>query len=291
MYKVLVLLSTYNGEKYIDTQIISILNQKNVEVNILVRDDGSKDNTLKVLSKFGNRISIIEGENKGVFNSFYDLIDSASEYDYYAFADQDDVWDEDKLIIAINRLHPYVDIPAIYSSNTRLVDKDLQFVRNEIDKAKTNLGSALVKNYVTGCTCVFNYQLFKQLRFKRPNNILYHDWWANVVALSLGGVSVYDYTPHISYRQHDSNVVGADNSVLMKMKRRWRKFTSIRYRRDLMAAQLLEIYADKINPEERVLLESLTTKKNFKIIFNKKFRTVKVMDNILFAICVITNRI
>ena len=95
MKKVQVLLSTYNGEKYLKEQLDSIIAQKGVDVHILARDDGSKDDTIKILEGYEN-IDIIKGSNIGVCKSFFELINKSGEYDYYSFADQDDVWDCDR---------------------------------------------------------------------------------------------------------------------------------------------------------------------------------------------------
>ena len=162
MKKIQVLMSTYNGEKYIREQINSILAQTGVEVNLLVRDDGSKDKTLEILKGY-KEIKIIEAKNVGATNSFLELLSLAGEYEFYAFADQDDVWDENKLKVAISKLENY-DCPAIYSGNTRLVDKDLNEIKCETLSPITTLGAAIVKNYATGCTIVFNKELMVHLK-------------------------------------------------------------------------------------------------------------------------------
>ena len=121
--KVQVLLSAYNGEKYIQEQIDSILNQSNVEVSLLIRNDGSTDDTRKILdSQSTQNIKCINDKNIGLVRSFVELINQADEAEYYAFSDQDDVWDNDKLCSAISMLEDYKNMPAVYSSNARLVD-------------------------------------------------------------------------------------------------------------------------------------------------------------------------
>ena len=95
MEKIQVLMSTYNGEKYLKEQIESILNQEKVEVNILIRDDGSCDKTLKIIKELSKnpKISYYEGKNIGPAKSFMDLVNkSGDKFNYYAFADQDDIW-------------------------------------------------------------------------------------------------------------------------------------------------------------------------------------------------------
>ena len=282
MKKVQVLMSTYNGEKYLREQIDSILAQKGVEVHLLVRDDGSKDKTIKILREYNN-IELLEANNVGATNSFFALITLAGDYDFYAFADQDDVWDEEKLIIAIQKLDEYV-CPAIYSSNTRLVDGNLNFIRNETLKPITTLGSAIVKNYVTGCTAVFNAQLMRYLKQYTPKNAPFHDWWANLVCLSVGGVSVYDYEPHMNYRQHENNVVSGNDSVWKKWISRFKKFNKP-YHRDLMAREIKDNYAELIKKEEEKVLASMINRK-----YTVEMSTGITIDNILFRICLALGR-
>ncbi|WP_276834352.1 glycosyltransferase, partial [Massilicoli timonensis] len=104
--RILVLLSAYNGEKYISAQIESILYQKTEhQVDLLIRDDGSNDDTLNILqeyeTKYPDRIKVVEGENIGYNKSFFWLIQEANGYDYYSLSDQDDVWLDNKLDIAV----------------------------------------------------------------------------------------------------------------------------------------------------------------------------------------------
>lgn len=284
MKKIQVLMSTYNGEKYLKEQIESILNQEGVEVHLLVRDDGSKDNTLCILKKY-KEIEVIEAQNVGSTESFLELIGLSGDYDFYAFADQDDVWDKNKLLIAIQSIQDY-ECPALYSGNTRLVDQNLKLIKNETFKPITTLGSAIVKNYVTGCTAVFNKDLMNQLKKYKPQNASFHDWWVNLVCLSVGGVSVYDMSSHISYRQHGNNVVSGNDSFVKKWKSRLNKFINYQYHRDLMALEILNNYQSDISRENLYILENIIHKK-----YIKEMTTCNCLDDLLFKICLLMGRI
>lgn len=287
------MLSSYNGEKYIEDQINSILSQKEVDIELLVRDDGSSDSTCNIIKSINDsRIFLYKGENIGATSSFFDLIAVAQEYDYYAFSDQDDIWDNDKILVAINKLKN-LTMPAVYSSNTRLVDENLNILHNTLFVPKTELGSACIKNYVTGCTAVFNQSLMNMLKQYKPQNAPYHDWWINLVVLALGGKSIYDPVPHISYRQHGNNVVGASNHVIKKWKRRLKVFCTKKYRRDLMAKEILENYGDDICEENYDTLVRLKNVKRFpwQVVFSKKFRTGNLGVDLAFAVCALTKRI
>lgn len=294
MKTVQVLMSSYNGEKYIREQIDSILAQQGVNVKLLVRDDGSKDGTLSILKDYENKgkLTLIEGNNIGPAKSFFALISKAVDADYYALSDQDDVWDEDKLTVAIKKMeivnNPYV----IYSSNTRLVDDNKKFIKNETLKPITTLGSAFVKNYVTGCTTVFNKNLLLRLQEYCPTeSIKCHDWWINLVALSLDGVSIYDETPHISYRQHGENVTGAATTFFDKWVNRLKRFANHQYFRNEYASQILEHYHD-IKMDQKNLLLKIANYKNNKlsVLTCKEFKSNSNIDSFLFKALIILNK-
>lgn len=212
--KVTVLMSTYNGEKYIKEQINSIINQVNVDVKLLIRDDGSKDSTIDILNDFAERYSFISwynGNNLGPTNSFFDLLVNAGESDYYAFSDQDDVWDEEKLYVATNKLKTLDENkPNLYYSNLKIVDQNLNFYRNSHDKILFNQNrySCLTENLCTGCTAVFNKTAKNLISKHIPDYCTMHDTWVYIVCKMLGNC-IYDEVPHISYRQHQDNVVGS----------------------------------------------------------------------------------
>ena len=136
---VLVLMSTFNGERFIDEQLISLLNQKNIKLKILIRDDGSSDRTVSILKKYKKRypsIKLILGNNIGAKFSFLDLIHEAlklkMKYDYYAFCDQDDYWKKEKLITAINKLQILNNnSPNLYLGQTQLVDSNLNYLKTK----------------------------------------------------------------------------------------------------------------------------------------------------------------
>ena len=122
---VAVVMSTYNGQRFLRKQIDSIMNQKRIAVSLYIRDDGSKDNTVSIIKKYKeNNIHLIKGQNVGVGNSFMNCLYSAPRnFDYYCFADQDDIWDEDKISTAIDKIKDVMH-PALYCSNQRLVDAE-----------------------------------------------------------------------------------------------------------------------------------------------------------------------
>lgn len=301
--KTTVLMSTYNGEKYLREQIDSVLAQKDIELALLIRDDGSSDKTVEIIEDYekkDNRISHYVGENIGPGKSFFDLIKKAPESDYYAFCDQDDVWDSNKLALAIDLLLPLDNsMPNLYYSNLRLVDGNLAFIRNAhekpIDEGKKY--SALARNVLTGCTAVFNKNAKDLLRDHVPNVNILHDGWLYLICKLFGNV-VYDFIPHISYRQHGHNVVGMGKSnpfvsVIRKIKRILNPDQQPRLMR---AKSLVDSFGDMLTGCNREKVEKmLYYKKSFRnklnLLLDKDICEPTFSGNLRYRFLVLVGRI
>ena len=222
-YKVAVLLCTYNGEKYLEEQINSILNQQGVSVNIFIRDDGSTDGTVSIIKKYVEQfhnISFVDcGKHLGPGLGFLKLLKyvfhRCAPFDYYSFSDQDDIWLSDKLLAAVKMMQDKTNTPILYCSN-QYIYQDGQVIRERFDKdPDISLEGHISKNYLSGCTMVLNYELAKIVaEAKYPSRQLLkyrlHDSMIFLIALCTGEV-VYDKTPHIYYRIHENNTVGLKN--------------------------------------------------------------------------------
>jgi glycosyltransferase involved in cell wall biosynthesis len=214
---VAVLLCTFNGDCFIDEQLESILRQQGVQVHVFASDDGSRDQTLHVLNAFRgwwgeSRVSIYRGPGRGYVANFFSLVCSDIEADYFAYADQDDVWDRDKLSRAITALAALGDEkPALYCSRTRLITRDGApsgfSPRFKKDPAFAN---ALIQNIGSGNTMVLNRKARDLLRAVGPVDVPSHDWWTYILVSAAGGTLLYDSTPCVSYRQHHGNVIGSN---------------------------------------------------------------------------------
>lgn len=206
--RVLILMSTYNAEKYLAEQIKSLREQRNVCVSILCRDDGSTDDTIRILKSLG--IDYYTGSNLGPARSFMDLIEKCSEtYEYYAFCDQDDYWYPDKLKTAIEYIDNEKEGPVLYYSAVNVTDEKLKVMYKSFKTTPNALSEiALSCGIMQGCTQVFNRQLLLQLKRHKPNSIAMHDFYITLVCKFLGGKFVMDSTPQISYRQHSTNTLG-----------------------------------------------------------------------------------
>lgn len=260
MNKVLILLSTYNGDKYLQQQLDSLYNQQEVEVEILVRDDCSNDKTIEILNK--NNINYYTGSFLDVSHSYFDLMKQASKYncDYFAFCDQDDVWDKDKLKIAISSIQNTKE-PALYYSGQRIVDENLTFIENHILNKKRSLKTRFVLSDFAGCTGVFNKSLLKEVIKYEPKYMLMHDTWILRVCLSIGGKVIIDPYPHISYRQHSNNTIGLKHDLISTYNQVNNYIN--KYKIEEVSKELLNGYGDRIiEPYKEVLQHIANYKKN-----------------------------
>lgn len=224
METVAVMLSSYNGENYLEEQISSILSQEGVGVYLYIRDDGSSDSTEMLLQRYSNdnRISIIRGENVGCKSSFYKLAEIAyasdMDFQYFAFSDQDDVWCQGKLRNAISVLEAKKQTtPCLYGSNYNLVDKNLNYIGYKKNKSKFTFGESLFSNSVIGCSMVFNKALLKLFLMSTPSDMFMHDCYIKTICLGVGGEFFFDQNPNLLYRQHGHNVIGGIRSKKERM--------------------------------------------------------------------------
>lgn len=294
---VCILMSTYNGEKFIDEQIKSILNQSDVDVALYIRDDGSTDNTVDILKRYLSNykeIELVVGRNVGVKRSFAELVLSAPESDYYAFADQDDVWYQDKLLTAINKLKELNDdTPCLYLSNQNCVDSNGTFLyeRFSTEYSQPELIYSVFNNEYSGCTMVFNKRLFEKLyqfyKYLANRDTILQDVAAVLVA-QITGTIVYDSEPHMDFRRHGDNCTEAKLYSTMQVKDRIkqlkRKFftlkklnKNVRGRVRLRCKYLLECFSEEISDNNREQLryfaEYADSAHNWlKFLFNNKYR-------------------
>ncbi len=302
MEKVQILMSTYNGEKYVEDQIKSVLSQYGVKINLLVRDDGSNDNTINIIKKFSaiNYLKCYQGENIKTGDSFRDLISNCSSFDYYAFCDQDDIWLNNKLYVAIEKIkeveNDKSNIPIMYFCNPNLVDENLNPIKFKKKDPNLSLTDALISNKATGCTIVFNKNLLQLLKKYYPSKRDYlHDWWIYLICLAVNGRVIYDSNSYILYRQHSKNVIGARESLIKRNKRRIMNIILDRNQiRSIIAKDLLDGFFDIINLEDKVLLENIYKyKKSMKckinLIHEKRFYNNNLVHNIKFIFLVLLN--
>lgn len=215
--KVCVLLSTYNGSKYIKEQIQSIICQSyEGEIIIFVRDDESDDNTVEILKtfvkeKYNNRKILIKQEkNIGPQKSFLWLINNAPDADIYFFSDQDDVWKTDKIKYSVEKIVNSRKKRVLFCSNYEVVDKNLRIINHSgivINKLTFHFLRLVMFNTFPGCVMAFDYELLKVVKSLELENCIMHDIVVASAASALGSI-IYDKKILISHRIHENNVVG-----------------------------------------------------------------------------------
>lgn len=253
-----VVMSTYNGERFIDEQIASILEQLPADGWLLVRDDGSSDGTAtRVRAIADPRIQLTIGENLGFAGSFFALLASVPpEADVVMLADQDDVWLPGKIARAGASI-AQCEGPALYFSRLQLVDAELNplGLTNGWPRGPS-FANALSENIVTGCTIALNRAaLALVLRLGDVRQLRFHDWWIYLVVSAFGTV-IADPTPTILYRQHGRNVLGRGAG--------WRRYlVNLRFVRKsswihILYGQLQNfraVHGDALAPPQRALLD------------------------------------
>lgn len=223
--KVYILMATYNGAKYVEEQIESILNQTYKNWKLLIHDDGSKDQTTEIVKKIqkenDDKIELFDDgiSSGGAKENFSHLLNIAMErsreFDYIMFSDQDDIWLNDKIEVTLNKMlrteenninKPilvHTDLIVFTHKNTVLAESFVLY--NKIDPNRNSLNNLLVHNTVTGCTAMINKKLLEYNNI--PDSAIMHDYWLGLIASSFGKIT-YINKPTIKYRIHDSNDYG-----------------------------------------------------------------------------------
>lgn len=303
MDKVCVLMTTYNPKKYFLEQIESILSQEDVDVEIIIRDDGSTDKSFLNQIKYNFKITVLEGENLGVANNIMTLIryahENKKEYKYFAYSDQDDVWQTQKLKVGVKSLSKLpLDKPALYYSNLQVVDKDLNLTHMlfKRDVVKNTRGQSLSQVFCFACTTVFNYKMIEELTKYNIGNIGF-DSLIYYIAIFIGNIT-YDENSYILYRQHGDNVSGQHDKGIKKLKRRIIQiihFKEIEAPFEMNAEYLLNNIAHKLSPDDIKLLNvvklyRVNLKFKVRLILNKEIKAGYFPKDFFNFIRIISNK-
>ena len=220
--RIAVLLSAYNGERYIEKQIESILNQREIELlTIIVRNDGSQDGTIEVLRRLrteNSNIVVLDEANIGLVESFFKLLQYAyeQEYDYYSFSDQDDYWMPEKLSVAIKALEGCKG-PGMYASCSTIVDDNLKPTggKTQTQIRDITFYNSAIQNFCPGHNQVLNHEMAKVVLDRTSYSPLIYsqDMWITQVA-SVTGTIIFDNMPHTLYRQHANNQLSFGKSKI-----------------------------------------------------------------------------
>lgn len=275
MNKIIILLSTYNGSKYLKNQLTSLASQTYKEFEIIARDDGSSDKSYDLLSKFTESSSLHvrvlpNHTNLGVKKSFELLAREALEggANYMMFCDQDDIWEPEKVEKSLQKMQElekfYPDTPLLVHTDLHVVDENLHLLDNSfwhyqnLDPSKDSLNRALMQNIVTGCTMMINRKL-ALLSLPIANEAIMHDWWIALVATQFGKIDFLDEQT-MKYRQHSSNDTGAKKFNTQFIIKRIKELQEINFDKHIaQATAFLNHFQDQLDPDALRMLEEFTT--------------------------------
>lgn len=274
-----ILLATYNGERFLPEQLASLAGQTDRGFVILARDDGSIDDTPRILDDFSStHPGLVErigrtGTNLGPARAFAILLETAladpRRFDTFMFCDQDDVWLPEK-VARLRRLldteRARTDTPLLVHSDMRVVSEDLSPVapsfwrRQGIDPTGGPIQRLLVKNCVTGHACILNRAL-AETACPVPQDIVMHDWWLALAAAATGRIVALN-EPLSLYRQHPQSVEGSRPGRIRRLlsPRHWNQRILRRGQYDRLfrqAERFLERFGDRL-PDNEHQIRALT---------------------------------
>lgn len=220
-----ILMAVYNGEMYLKEQLESIRRQTYDKWCLIARDDGSSDNSLKILKEFAksvpNNVAVyVNSPSCGCAkNNFAKLLNDAKGAEYIMFSDQDDVWEKDKLKTSMDQMHKLEEkygskTPLLVHSDLEVVNENMEVIAKSMFdysniRKEATLKQLLLQNNVTGCTMLFNNAICNAVSpYIADKNVIMHDYFIALYAKIFGKTAFID-TPLVKYRQHQGNSVGA----------------------------------------------------------------------------------
>lgn len=293
---VAICMATYNGDKFIDEQIQSILNQTVRNWILFIRDDNSKDYTVQRIRRFIEQYpmkivliddpTLVGGSSKKNFSSIVQWIKNNYDFNYFMFADQDDYWLPDKIektLSTMKHVEEKTTGPVLIHTDLKVVDSKLNelgssfFRYRSLDPNVKDLNHLLIQNNTTGCTMMWNKAL-NDIVSLSDDKVAMHDWWLAIAACCFGTIEyVKDAT--ILYRQHETNVVGATrvntlSFIIMRLMGKNHVRETLKLSVD-QAGAFLEFYKDMLNPEQYNVISSFSKLYSH----NKIVRIAQVIKN------------
>lgn len=261
---VAILMCTYNGARFLEPQLESFLAQSHADWFLMVSDDGSTDATLELLHSCrrqwaSRQLEVLEGPARGFVENFMSVTRAAQgRAMYYAWSDQDDIWNAGKLERAISWLESVpAEVPALYCGRTLLVTEDDQELGlSHLFRKEPSFANALMQSIGGGNTMVFNQAACQLLvETSRDTVLVSHDWWAYIMVTGVGGKVFYDPEPCLRYRQHGTSAVGSNVGWRAGLAR-IRKMMQGRFRQwNDMHIEALSRHRQYLTPDNRRLFE------------------------------------
>jgi len=276
-----ILMATYNGEKYLRPQLDSILRQSNTDWRLVIRDDCSTDSTVQIIQeyreKYPDKFVLLQADEPSgsAQNNFFQLIKYWQHHgtaNYIMFADQDDVWLQNKIQLTLYKMHLLEqqygrDIPLLIHTDLSVVDANLNiinpsmFAMQNMDALRDNLNNIMVQNIVTGCTMMVNKPLLDMV-YEIPHHAIMHDMWLALITSAFGQIDFVNEAT-ILYRQHGNNANGAKNVKTLKYFI-WKLTSANEIHEGLVkqyrqAEEFLNVYKTKLSHEQQTMLLAYST--------------------------------
>ncbi len=242
-------MATYNGETYLRDQLESLINQENVDIEILVGDDGSVDETLDVLREYadlGKIAGFHQFDRDGINKNFLNLLEFCKEYDFVAFSDQDDIWESNKLY-ELSKLLGNEKPELAFCQRSIFISGKRSYTPKFLNESKVGFQNALVENVVPGNTMLLNRKAVEIIIASNASTAKYYD---SYIYLLISGLGEVKYLPAslLKYRIHDSNAVGVRRFGITGYKDAVRSY--------VLNAQLLNSrYLESLDSDKAKLLE------------------------------------
>ncbi len=285
-----ILLAAYNGERYIEQQIDSLLKQDYTAFRLIIADDCSTDRTVDIIRHYAKRypdkiVYSINKKNSGAAATFFELLKSSTA-SYVMFCDQDDVWFENKISLSLERIKAEekmlgINMPILLHTDLCVTDESLKvkaksmFAMQQLNGDRNAVKYMAVQNMVTGCTMMLNRALASRLTAKpMPKSVPLHDWWIALYTACCGKIVFVD-KPTIFYRQHGRNVCGAKNMsdisyILSRAKGRERSRLMLKYGYR-QAGEMSSLFGDELGEENLRLLKGYGELENMPYIKRLNF--------------------
>ena len=287
--KVAVIMSTYNGERFIREQLDSVLNQTYKNIEIIVRDDGSKDNTVSIIKEYQEKcsnIKLYEEKNVGFVKSFFKLL-SLANADYYSYADQDDVWIENKIELAVTELNKLDDnFPNMCFGNSDYYDEHMNFIGYGDKNKKYSFLRALFSCVGQGMTFTINNKTRDLIINNMPKSCFFHDWWTYLLCSGLGEVA-YNNVTTVKYRRRKENATSEGQGYFRLVMWRFKHLLFENGMKDIKQQMInfKNFFYDELSEENQKVIDLFSNEKyNFiialkKCFFPKRIR-MKISDEI-----------
>ena len=291
--KVAIIVSTYNGEKYIKEQIESLIKQTYKNIDIYIRDDGSKDYTGSILENYSKKysnIKLYKEKNIGVVESFFCCLEKAiNNADYFAFCDQDDIWHKDKIERAVSKIQSVTsNKPILYFTEFNYCDEKMKFnSTSKMNKRGYSFKNSLVECISSGNTMLFDKKMAEIILENRTEDICLHDWWVYMIATSLG-IIIYDSEPSLEYRRTGNNVTPGGKGFLKLQLFRIKKFLFGDYFKNVkkQIKKFKACFYNKLSEDDKKMIDlfdidGYSIKTTLKKVFYPSFFRQNLIDELL----------